>query len=109
MLMVRATLQALGLAALIVTCLHVLGAGRTVLAVAPPVFSNYYADTPGVPAQLYVSPLPTPPVVGHTWITYQPLAPHEQLYHHHRRYYTMHYGAGYNVTTVRHCHSWFFP
>ena len=56
-------------------------------------FYNYYV--PPVPcscygaegAELYVSPRPTPPLVGHTYITYQPLMPHELLYKHHRCYY----------------------
>ncbi len=37
-------------------------------------------------AELYISPRPTPPLVGHTYITYQPLMPHEFLYRHHRCY-----------------------
>ena len=50
-------------------------------------FYNYYVDYPGgVPAQLYTSPRPTPPLVGHTYITYQPLMPHEFLYVHNRTY-----------------------
>jgi len=53
-------------------------------------FYNYYvpgSDCGGVPAQLYVSPRPTPPLVGHTYITYEPLMPHEFLYRHSRIYY----------------------
>jgi hypothetical protein len=108
--MVRTTLKALSLAATLVVCMHAFGAGRTALAVGPTdLFANYYTDTPGVPAQLYVSPLPTPPQIGHTWITYQPLAPHEMMYHHHRRYYSYHPCAAHSVTTVRYHHSWFFP
>ena len=52
---------------------------------------NYYVPPDPnyrIGAQLYVSPRPTPPMVGHTYITYQPLAPHEFLYQHHRVYYT---------------------
>ncbi len=51
-------------------------------------FSNYYApgQNGGPPAQLYISPRPTPPLVGHTYITYQPLMPHEMLYPHKRTY-----------------------
>lgn len=49
-------------------------------------FYNYYVGPPGVPAAMYVSPLPTPPFVGHTYITYQPLMPQEFLYWHHRTY-----------------------
>ncbi len=51
-------------------------------------FYNYYVDgTCGVPAKLYISPRPTPPVVGHTYVTYQPLMPHEYLYRPHLRVY----------------------
>jgi hypothetical protein len=59
----------------------------------PDLFYNYYVppvacDCHGAEgAELYVSPRPTPPLVGHTYITYQPLMPHELLYHHHRCYY----------------------
>ena len=60
-------------------------------------FYNYYAGPPGVPAQLYISPRPTPPLVGHTWITYQPLMPHEFLYVHRRNYYK--YSQGSNSYT----------
>jgi hypothetical protein len=53
------------------------------------IFYNYYVGpgaAGGVPAQMYISPRPTPPFVGHTWITYQPLMPNEFLYKHHRTY-----------------------
>jgi len=63
----------------------------------PDLFYNYYAPPvacaayPGaVGAQLYVSPRPVPPLVGHTYITYQPLLPHEFLYQHKRTYYRNH-------------------
>lgn len=58
----------------------------------PDIFYNYWAPpvqagtAPGFGAQLYVSPRPVPPRVGHTWITYPPLMPHEFLYKHRRRY-----------------------
>lgn len=51
---------------------------------------NYYLPPDpnhGLGAQLYVSPRPTPPLVQHTYITYQPLMPHEFLYQHHRVYH----------------------
>jgi hypothetical protein len=53
-----------------------------------PIFQNYYTSpmTPGVPAQMYLSPRPTPMLVGHTWVTYQPFMPHEFLYKHHATY-----------------------
>lgn len=57
-----------------------------IAAQAADLFYNYYV--PGnPPAQMYLSPRPTPPLVGHTYITYQPLYPHEYLYHHSRSYY----------------------
>jgi hypothetical protein len=72
-------------------------------AASPGVF-NYYVQ-PGVAgplgAQLYVSPRPTPPLVGHTYVTYPPLAPHEFLYHHHRTYETYNPGSGWTRTRVR--------
>ena len=65
---------------------------------------NYYVH-PGaaglVGAQLYVSPRPTPPLVGHTYITYPPLMPHEFLYQHHRVYETYNPGSGWTRTRVR--------
>jgi len=55
---------------------------------AADLFYNYYVAgvNGGPPAQLYLVPRPTPPLVGHTYITYQPLMPHEMLYQHHRVY-----------------------
>jgi hypothetical protein len=66
----------------------------------PDMFANYYVGPPGVPAQLYVSPRPVPAFVGHTWITYQPLEPHEFLYHHKRTYLRHHPGASPTKTTI---------
>ena len=61
---------------------------------APDLFYNFYVP-PGyyggvVGAELYVCPVPTPPLVGHTYVTYQPLMPHEFLYPHTRRYLRIH-------------------
>jgi hypothetical protein len=70
----------------------------------PELFYNYYVPANpagGVGAQLYISPRPTPPLVGHTYITYQALMPHEFLYKHHRHYYRYHPGSGYTKTRVR--------
>jgi hypothetical protein len=65
---------------------------------------NYYVH-PGqagmVGAQLYVSPRPTPPLVGHTYITYPPLAPHQFMYHHHDSYRTYNPGSGWTRTRAR--------
>ncbi len=66
-------------------------------------FYNYYVPPVGpnsVGAELYVSPRPTPPRVGHTYITYQPLMPHEFLYKHHRHYTTIHPDAPRTRTSV---------
>ena len=60
-------------------------------------FYNFYAGPSicgGVPAQLYISPRPTPPLVGHTYITYQPLMPHEFIYQHQRAYARRHSDGG---------------
>lgn len=87
----------IALAVLLAATGLVLGPARVAQAVtpdtAPPLFANYYAAPGyygGVPAQLYVAPRPTPPVVGHTYITYQALMPHEFLYPHSRTYWTYH-------------------
>ena len=66
-------------------------------------FYNYYVgpQPSGAAAQMYISPLPTPPRVGHTYVTYQPLMPHEFLYRHKRSYYTYNPGAGWTRTKVR--------
>jgi hypothetical protein len=65
----------------------------------PDLFYNYYVPPTcgGVGAELYVSPKPVPPHVGHTYITYQPLMPHEFLYHHHRTYHR-YYNGGQGLT-----------
>ena len=83
------------------------GIGATCLphdASCPDLFYNFYArpSCGGVPAEMYPVPYPTPPLVGHTYYTYQPLMPHEMLYPHsrvYRQYYN--YGRGMNRTTVR--------
>lgn len=72
----------------------------------PDLFYNYYVPPTcgGVGAELYISPRPVPPHVGHTFITYQPLMPHEMLYHHKRtyhRYYNS--GQGLTRTSVKWC------
>jgi hypothetical protein len=67
-------------------------------------FYNYYVgnNCGGYGAALYVSPLPVPPHVGHTFITYQPLMPHEFMYKHHRTYHRYYNGGqGLTRTSVR--------
>jgi hypothetical protein len=101
--MVRASLRALQAA-------FVLGAVLSFLAppakaAHPDLFYNFYvgptANGSGVPAQSYISPLPTPPLVGHTFNTYQPLMPHEFLYHHHRRYFKYYRNGGHTSACVK--------
>ena len=69
------------------------------------VFYNHYAfdhnTQQGVPAQLYLSPLPAPPIVGHTYYTYQPLLPHEYMYHHSRDYWSATPGGSWSHTAVK--------
>jgi hypothetical protein len=75
----------------------------------PDLFYNYYAwpSCTGLGAELYVSPRPVPPWVGHTYITYQPLMPHEFMYSHHRTYHRYYNGGqGLNRTHVSYWHSW---
>jgi hypothetical protein len=71
-------------------------------------FYNYYVPAGpdgGAPVAMYVSPRPTPPFVGQTYITYQPLMPHEFLHPHVRVYKTNNPGAGRTMTTV-HWNRW---
>lgn len=70
----------------------------------PDLFYNYYVPSGagvGHPAQMYISPRPVPEMVGHTYITYQPLMPHEYMYRHHRTYRTYHPTGGFTTTRVR--------
>jgi len=54
----------------------------------PDLFYNFYVpnNCGGAPAAMYLAPRPVPPLVGHTYYTYQPLMPHEMLYPHYRTY-----------------------
>ncbi|QEF99835.1 hypothetical protein Mal15_39020 [Stieleria maiorica] len=66
-------------------------------------FYNFYSggNCNTANAQMYVSPLPVPHFVGHTFNTYQPLYPHEFLYKHHDRYHNIYdNGRGINRTKV---------
>ena len=66
-------------------------------------FYNFYVP-PGAPgsvgAQLYLCPRPTPPLVGHTYITYEPLMPHEFLWRHYREYSRQHADGSCTKTMV---------
>lgn len=73
-------------------------------------YNNYYLPPDpnyGIGAQLYVSPRPTPPMVGHTYITYEPLAPHEFLYQHHRVYHRVHPDGSMTRVSVGWQSGWF--
>ena len=70
---------------------------------SPNLFYNYYVPAGsygGVPARLYLSPRPTPRVVGHTYVTYQPFMPHEFLYPHCRVYVRYNSSGGWTRTAV---------
>jgi hypothetical protein len=73
----------------------------------PDLFYNYYAwpSCTGLGAELYVSPIPVPPHVGHTYITYQPLYPHEFMYPHHRTYHR-YYNGGQGLNRTKVCWYW---
>lgn len=68
----------------------------------PALFYNFYAPNycGGVPAQLYIAPRPVPPLVGHTYYTYQPLMPHEFTYPH-TRTYRNYYDSGRGMTRTK--------
>ena len=68
----------------------------------PDLFYNYYTqgNCNRSNAQLYLSPLPVPPNVGHTFFTYQPLYPHHYMYWHHDRYHN-HYDGGRGTNRTR--------
>ncbi|MFO0914347.1 MAG: hypothetical protein U0795_15410 [Pirellulales bacterium] len=73
----------------------------------PDIFYNLYVPgAGGTPAAAYPAPLPTPPIVGHTYYTYQPFMPAEWMYHHHRSYHQYYnQGRGLNRTKVK----WYSP
>ena len=79
--------------------------GSKAEAAHPDIFYNFYVGPSayggGVPAQMYVSPRPSPPYVGHTWITYPPLSPHEFMYHHCRKYHKYYRGGGYSEMCIK--------
>ncbi|MGA2258258.1 MAG: hypothetical protein ABSG53_26630 [Thermoguttaceae bacterium] len=73
---------------------------------------NYYAmptGPDGLTAAMYPSPRPTPPLVGQTYITYEPLAPQEFLNIHRRCYTTYNGNHQATRTTVTWGHHPQFP
>ncbi|WP_235908593.1 hypothetical protein [Roseiconus nitratireducens] len=64
-------------------------------------FYNYYTqgNCNRANAQMYISPLPVPHFVGHTYFTYQPFYPEEYLYWHKNRFHNSYdNGRGMNRT-----------
>lgn len=52
-------------------------------------------------AAMYISPVPVPPDVGHTYLTYQPLYPHQMMNWHYNRFHNYYdNGRGLNRTKV---------
>ena len=79
------------------------GRGRGRAVSSPNMFYNYYVGgqaSGSYPAQMYLSPRPTPPLVGHTYMTYQPFYPHEFMYRHHRTYTRVHHPGGTTRTRI---------
>lgn len=67
----------------------------------PDLFYNFYTQGQAnrANAQMYMSPGPVPPNVGHTYYTYQPFYPHEYLYGHKNRFHNYYdNGRGMNRT-----------
>lgn len=70
----------------------------------PDLFYNFYTQgaANAANAQMYVSPVPVPPNVGQTFLTYQPFYPHEMLYKHNDRFHNYYDGGrGLNRTNVK--------
>ncbi len=67
----------------------------------PDLFYNYYTNGQAnrANAQMYLSPVPVPPNVGHTFFTYQPFYPEEMLYWHKNKFHNYYdNGRGMNRT-----------
>lgn len=73
----------------------------------PHLFYNFYVggNCGSIPAGMYPSPMPTPPIVGHTFYTYQPLLPHEFMYAH-KRVYHHHYNYNRGLHRTRVVWAW---
>ncbi|HBE66852.1 MAG TPA: hypothetical protein DDW52_01755 [Planctomycetaceae bacterium] len=73
------------------------------VSVGQQLFANQYTQgyANQATAQMYVSPVPVPQWVGHTYITYEPLYPHQFMYSHTDRYHSYYDGGrGLNSTKV---------
>jgi hypothetical protein len=74
----------------------------------PDLFYNFYTQGAAnrANAQMYLSPIPIPPNVGHTFYTYQPFYPHHMLYPHQNRFHN-HYDCGRGMNRTR--ASYYYP
>ena len=74
----------------------------------PDLFYNYYTQGHAnrANAQMYLSPMPIPPNVGHTYYTYQPFYPHHMLYPHSETFHR-HYDCGRGMNRTR--ASYYYP
>ncbi len=75
----------------------------------PDLFYNNYTqgNANRANAQMYLSPVPVPPNVGHTFYTYQPFYPQEMLYAHKDRFHNYYdNGRGMNRTRATY---WYPP
>ncbi len=74
----------------------------------PDLFYNFYTEGAAnrANAQMYLSPMPIPPNVGHTFYTYQPFSPHHMLYPHQNRFHS-HYDCGRGMNRTR--ASYYYP
>ncbi|MEM7477178.1 MAG: hypothetical protein AAF483_19520 [Planctomycetota bacterium] len=68
----------------------------------PQLFANQYSNGANqATAQMYLSPVPVPAWVGHTYYTYQPLYPHHYMHPHSDRFHNYYDGGrGLNRTRV---------
>ena len=74
----------------------------------PDLFYNFYTQGAAnrANAQMYLSPMPIPPNVGHIYYTYQPFNPHHMLYPHQNRFHR-HYDCGRGMNRTR--ASYYYP
>lgn len=94
---------AVALSVLALAASEALAVGDRVVRSEGDLFYNYYVPAgPGgaATAEMYPCPRPVPPWVGYTYITYEPLLPHEFLYKHYRTYDRQHPCGGSTRTRV---------
>ncbi len=78
-------------------------AAQQYVSVGQQLFANQYTQgyANQATAQMYISPVPVPAWVGHTYITYEGLYPHEMMHRHTDRYHSYYdHGRGLNSTKI---------